>query len=291
MYIHVIICVCMGKILSLSKRCYSKFWINITIVYSVLRSPQEVPVGLECVIISFLWGWGRWAMRNCTNVSLSLYVCVAHWGILCCKRYAVENVWGRVFLGLWRYIYTCICTAYCILLVRQCTLVFELSWSDGIYNFRTLQCEWTVVTHTQHTHIHTYVYTYSVHTYTSIHPSIHPSIHNIHVYWYCMFQNVYIHVHPYTSIHPSIHPSIKHVIHVHTCTYMYHMFQNVKLMLLYYTYMHLIFVSVIPCSVISTGAVRCAVFRWPLCWAWRFFRICSLEEEMACARLWVHPQK
>lgn len=33
------------------------------------------------------------------------------------------------------------------------------------------------------------------------------------------------------------------------------------------------------------------VFCWHLCWSRRFFRICSLEEKVACKGLWVHFER
>ena len=64
----------------------------------MLRSPQEVRVGLECAIITFLWGWGRRAIHNCTNIllaSVCIYMYVAHRGIFCvvkvCHRKCMEK--------------------------------------------------------------------------------------------------------------------------------------------------------------------------------------------------------
>ena len=53
--------------------------------------------GFECVIIM-----GRQAKRNYAMYS-HLYMASFTLGILCSKWYAIENVWGSVFLSFWRY--------------------------------------------------------------------------------------------------------------------------------------------------------------------------------------------
>ena len=84
----------------------------------MLKSLQKVHVGLECAITKVFEGGGRWAMHNCAMYMVSSHL--GHCGFFYSKRYAIENVWGRVFLSFWRY-YLGVLYMYIILLdVQQC---------------------------------------------------------------------------------------------------------------------------------------------------------------------------
>ena len=62
-----------------------------------LSNPQEVRVGLECAIITFLWVGGQSAIAQMIRV---LYTASSHLEFFVVSTwYAIENVWGRLFLS------------------------------------------------------------------------------------------------------------------------------------------------------------------------------------------------
>ena len=58
-------------------------------------------MGLECAIITCLWVGGQ-SVNYCANALMFVHGELVL-GILCSRWYAIENVWGSVFLSFLRY--------------------------------------------------------------------------------------------------------------------------------------------------------------------------------------------